>query len=279
MAGEEDLTWFLSALEDAFRSYAKKVGVKVSELWAQFDDDPYSVREAVDGLDWEGDIAKPYKKKFGEGVRKTHGPAMNRTAAEHGVAVTFGPAETSVYAEVYVREHGAELVTNINEGTRQAIKETISDGVLRGHHPKQIARRLREQVGLLPSHARAVENYRARLLEKGTPLGRVNKMSKKYADKLLRYRAKNIARTEARAARNQARLDSWSESIQKGYLDPGARKVWVISPYERTCPICRGELDGKSIPVQDFWETTSGLRLARPPAHPSCRCTMNLIPG
>jgi hypothetical protein len=87
----------------------------------------------------------------------------------------------------------------------------------------------------------------------------------------------NIARTEILAAQNIGQLLSWYQAADQGFVDLSrAEKEWVAGPSGwkniDVCPICE-DLEGQRVPVTGVF--TNGEIC--PPAHPNCRCTMNLI--
>ena len=148
--------------------------------------------------------------------------------------------------------------------------------------------------GLTRRYEQAVANFAsktARELEKkgitGTKaLTEVRTKSNKYADKLRRSRAKAIARTEINAAANAGRQRGMEEAIEAGIIDAQyAVKQWAVAAMD-VCPVCV-PMAGKVVGVYEEFSVQQKPTLANPPppieaphppAHPSCRCTIQLVP-
>ena len=72
-------------------------------------------------------------------------------------------------------------------------------------------------------------------------------------------------------------LISWLQASDNGVLDLNqALKEWVTGPDGwvgiAVCPVCL-ELGGQRVPVLSVFSNGE----ATPPAHPNCRCNMNLV--
>ena len=193
----------------------------------------------------------------------------------------------NVRATDYARIRSAQLVTEVSNSNRLAIRRVISQAFT-PPNPKtvdQTARTLRQIVGLHSRWATAVENFDAKnfraFLKEGmsesAARARADVLTKRYRDKLIRRRAEMIARTELQMAGNFARQASWEASDRAGLVDPGSMKEWRTAPlgssYGPPCDECQG-LRGKRVP----WNGTFPNGLLTPPAHPHCRCTVVLVP-
>lgn len=55
------------------------------------------------------------------------------------------------------------VVQGIKDELRETVRQTIVDGIAAGRHPRVVATRIRQYVGLTPNQAKAVENFRAEL--------------------------------------------------------------------------------------------------------------------
>lgn len=86
------------------------------------------------------------------------------------------------------------------------------------------------------------------------------------ADAFGRKRAELIASTEVTRAFNQG----YVESLREAGIE---RKQWWTRQDERVCPICR-PLHGTIKALDEMFETSNGLLVLAPPAHPRCRCTI-----
>lgn len=81
-----------------------------------------------------------------------------------------------------------------------------------------------------------------------------------------RKRAEVITITETTRAFNQGYI----EGLREAGIE---RKQWWTRQDERVCPICR-PLHGKTLPLDEMFETVKGDLIIGPPAHPRCRCTI-----
>jgi len=208
-----------------------------------------------------------------------------------GLSVRFDV--TNPRAVEWVDRHAADLVTRVSAESRTAIKETIQRAFTDGKHPYESARIIKERIGLLPKHARAVEKFEARerhnLLEKNPKMSFEEASAKargkaaKYAAKLLKYRAENIARTETLTASNRGQLELWQQAVEQGFLPKHVRRKWLLTDDDRLCSTC-AEMAGATAGLDEVFTgpvSEEGKVLAgdceTPPLHPSCRCSMRLV--
>lgn len=183
------------------------------------------------------------------------------------------------YSEDFVRRRAAELVAGVSDKARQQIRDQIEEGFVEGVPVRTTARSIRNSIGLDERLGRAVRTRTEALSASGLSDEVVERLVSRYADGLLKYRAENIARTETIAAANQGVLDSWRQAEREDLIPKGMQKRWIAAlGSKRTCPIC-DEL-GRSDPVplnDEFYSTVLSQSFARPPSHPSCRCTIGLV--
>lgn len=191
-----------------------------------------------------------------------------RLLEPHGVTVAL--SQTNTAAVEWARSHSADLVKAISDTSRQAVRGIIVNSFEEGITARNAARLIRDQVGLLPQHARAVEKYRMELLKKGFSAAEAERKAGRYAQKLIRYRAGNIARTESIRATSRGQRFLWDQAVQDGELVASEwERVWITSPTENTCEICIG-LNGTRAPLQGG--TFPGGYEEPPDPHPSCQC-------
>ena len=103
---------------------------------------------------------------------------------------------------------------------------------------------------------------------------RTEKFGERYGNKLRRSRARMIARTEAQFARNRGHLDTMLQAQQTGLVGAEAMKQWVTGPFD-VCDICT-PLGGRKVSLKTnfSWQGGGG---PHPPAHPNCRCSINMV--
>ena len=155
-----------------------------------------------------------------------------------------------------VNEICSKLIVEVNGNTKKAINTLIKTGIAEGQSVGKIAKQIRPLIGLTERQSLAVGNYRGKLLKKYPKYttAKLDKMAKRYSDKLHRYRADMIARTETARAQ--------SEGTLQGYNQLGYKKVeW--SANVNACPICDA-LEGHRFTLEE----ASGMM----PAHPMGRC-------
>jgi len=176
----------------------------------------------------------------------------------------------------FIREHTGELITQISEESRQAIRSIVRRAFEEGKPPAAQARKIRQYIGLTERQMHAVENYWRRLTEEGLRSARrVDEMTENYAKRLLRDRAKMIARNETLTAANAGQHESWLQAADAGLIDPGKfQREWITTPDDRICNLCL-EMDGKLAPIDAPFDTPAGS-IMRPPLHVQCRCAAGL---
>lgn len=180
------------------------------------------------------------------------------------IAFDLVNAEAVAWAE----QHAAELVTNIASDARLAIREVVSQALDVGITVRDQAKLIRTAIGLTERDAGAVMKQQLADIASGMSSARATERAERYADKLLRARAKTIARTETMRAANEGQAQLWRQARSKGLLSATAQKVWIA--YD-PCPICAG-LSGETVPIDgEFSNGSDG-----PPAHPNCRCVTGL---
>ena len=178
-----------------------------------------------------------------------------------------------------LREYGGALITGITESTRKGIIDTIEIAFRKGGTTFQQAKQIRNSIGLTPRQAAAVENFRAMLIAEGRAPAQIKRMTNKYYQRQLNFRAKTIARTETIRASNAGQREIWSQAAEQGLLDENSvRRGWVVTPDDRLCPICEPipEMNPDGVPLNGLFDTPNGP-MEGPPAHPNCRCAEAII--
>jgi hypothetical protein len=187
------------------------------------------------------------------------------------IATTF--SSTDPRAVQFAKTRAAELVVEITEQTRAAIRSSVGQAFTEQFDWRNTANLVRGTVGLHSQFARAVANQHADLLANGFSDAYANRVSGAYARRLLDLRARTIARTEIIGSGNAGRMIGWAEAASNGYFDwNAAAKRWVTHEDERTCEYC-GPLDGVTIPLDSAFEAGRHGWALMPPVHPNCRCS------
>lgn len=184
----------------------------------------------------------------------------------------------------WAEQRAGAMIKQIQADTLQAVRGAISRVLTGGGGIQRASRDISRVIGLHDRWQTAVNNYYNKEVTRLTrtaglenAMVQAQELALKYRDQLIRARAVNIARTEILAAQNIGQVLSWYQAADQGFLDLAtAEKEWVIGPDGwrgvKVCPICL-ELAGSRVPVLSVFMNGE----ISPPAHPSCRCTLNLI--
>jgi hypothetical protein len=175
------------------------------------------------------------------------------------------------------KERGSLLVREITQKTRRGLQDVISRAITDGIPPRTAATQIRQLVGLTSRQSLAVWNFRQSLEESGASSLHADRATQRYAAKLHRQRALNIARTETVRASNEGQQAAWDGARTQGLLSGDAKKKWIAAESERTCPICVRLDKHKPVLVVDSFKDSTGKSIKHPPAHPQCRCTVGLV--
>jgi hypothetical protein len=157
----------------------------------------------------------------------------------------------------------ALLVRDVTNETRRTIQQIIRRSIVEGIPARDAARLIRPLIGLTQKQADAVFT---RWLQKG------DAAAGRYAETLLRHRARTIARTETIRASVDGQLAVWKAAQAQGLLPNFARKRWIVTPDDRLCPRC-APMQGVEVPL--YASFPGGV--AGPPLHPNCRCAVSIM--
>lgn len=221
-------------------------------------------------------------------------------------------------AERWTRENAGRLITEIAEDTEATIREALTEAVEVQRPYRRVARDLigttqgNERkgglIGLHSSQARAVRNARRdienldpayfnrqrrdrrldplvrRAIREGKPLAQadIDRVTSRYADRLLRLRGETIARTEGNKAANAGRTEAIEQLIDSGKVQAEhVTKVWraTIGKFTREHHLA---LNGTEVKWgEKFISPETGFPMDHPhdeDAPPvdtvNCRCTM-----
>lgn len=179
-------------------------------------------------------------------------------------------------AVMWAQSVGAARITEIGTETMLGIREYLERTMAGQFDAGDLARAVREMVGLHSRQMNAVENFRLALELDGTLTdAQVDARVLKYTNAQLRLRANTIARTETMTATADGQRGMWNEAKKQGLITERTRRVWIISPHEGVCVDCEGfagqlaELHGMyhKKPGPGGVEEISGM-----PLHPNCQC-------
>ena len=257
---------------------------------------------------------------IGDGVAEAMAPGLTQAYAE---GVTNPPIEPAPGYHIdfnfdvinpAVRRHMAEYaldrIVQISDLQRAAIRDALMQGsVMRGIGPIDVARTIRQSIGLTARQQTVVEGYRQglqsldprvlerklrdarydrtvrRAIETNTPLTpeQVQVMTDAYHRRMLALRARTIARTEALRATSYGGLARAQQVLDE---NPGLEvtKRWLATDDERTRDTHR-DLNGREVDGMTTQFITSKGNLIRWPLDENsvaeetinCRCTLQYI--
>jgi hypothetical protein len=173
----------------------------------------------------------------------------------------------------YLRTSSLAAVEDLSTQGFKTVKAVIDEGVLRGRHPRAMARDIKSSISMTERDTKAWQKFRAtRLAEAGSDpamKARALAASDKYAEAKIAARAKTIAHTESMTAINKGREQLWDQLKEDGALPDDQRKEWITGLDELVCIVC-GPLHGEKINVGESWAQAGGPDVETPPAHPNC---------
>lgn len=221
------------------------------------------------------------------------------------VAVDFDQLNPSVRR--HMADYALDRIVDISNDQREAIRKTLMDqSVLQGIGPREVARSLRESIGLTPYQSAIVKGYRTELealdpaalerklrdarydktvrraIETGKPLSaeQIDAMVDAYYRRMLAKRAETIARTESIRATSYGAVARAQDVLDQN-PDLDVIKRWIATDDGRTRPT-HVDLDGKEVRGMLTPFRTSAGNLVRWPIDSEAaadECINCLLPG
>jgi len=222
------------------------------------------------------------------------------------VGVRFDPSNPRVLE--FARSYALDRLRQVNEATREAIRAVLVDAAQRSVPPAEVGRQLRQLLGLTDRQALAVQRFRQALAtghQEATPFlsargralrdarydrrlaqpvaltpAQVDRMTGRYAERMVAHRAETVARTESIRMLAEGNQEAWRQAVGQGLVggDDVVRR-WVVARDERVCPVCQPipGLNREGVGLEQPFQTPEGFLLL-PPAHPDCRCVVWVRP-
>lgn len=184
--------------------------------------------------------------------------------------------------------HGSQLVTNVSDSTKEAIRTIVDQAFAEPKGVRQAARTLLDVkgFGLDKVKQQTLRRYTSDLIAQGRPADQVDRMTRERWKKLRKARSILVARTESYTAAGEASRLVWSQEASTGALSTSVYVLQWITRLIRVCPRCMA-LNGKTTEVQGgIFESdpvASGsfagqvIRVRRPTVHPGCFCALRVI--
>jgi hypothetical protein len=216
-------------------------------------------------------------------------------ALPKGVSISFDMTNPQVFS--VIRNDVIDKVLKISAETEAAIRAAIERSFMEGIPTLQIAREIRDLVGLTQNGWKTVGRYdeylrgladrftevadlsktaegmlrkggmRNLLTEKrglgvldrtGLTNERIESLVQKYTDRLIARRAETIARTLTIDASAEGQAQLWKQAVEKGELDEADWDViWIVTKDDRLCDECL-EMEGERRPIDGTYENGEG---------------------
>lgn len=217
-----------------------------------------------------------------------------------GVNLSFNlmNPETVSFLESYT----FPLIQQLSSNTKDALRDVLVDSFQTGGHPLEQARRIKNFIGLTSNQSKAVLNYerslsnsdtlsqslrrslrdgrfdpsvrRAIRTNRGLSADQIDKMTTRYRERYLKYRAETIARTESLRASNKGQRALWKQAQSQNLLGSNVKRRLIVSGDASTCEIC-ASMDGEVVGLDEPFSDGS----MDPPLHVDCRCGVGLVFG
>lgn len=169
------------------------------------------------------------------------------------------------------------LITNILDSQRDSIADIVRRSTNGEMDVYAAAKLIKQQIGLDPRRARAVEKFEQKLLEQGLSQDIIDKRVERYRQAQLKDRSLTIARTELIKASNHGQQLIWNEALEQGSIDKRFfQKQWIVTHDDRLDTSVCEPLDDAVAEIDGEFDSPIG-GLVAPPAHPRCRCAMGLV--
>ncbi len=214
------------------------------------------------------------------------------------------------HAAAWAKQNEADLVREVTQEQRDLVHRVVADGVAAGRNPREVARDLRDSIGLTDYQARIVANYRA-ALEAGdwsNALGRdltdgrddrtiqrlmdsdkdlkakqIDQMVERYRANWVAFRAETIARTEGLRCLHEGTEQLFRQAIDNGDVDGDKlTRQWNHASRGKNSRDDHEAMNGQEQSVGDPFELPGGDTIrfpGDPDADPSqtinCRCCLS----
>lgn len=231
--------------------------------------------------------------------------ALRSIIGPAAIGISFDPASPSAAARM--EQNRLDFVTNFSNTQKETTRNALQQALMEGAGPRDAARAFRDSIGLTPTQADAVDNYRQLLedgnadaldrtlrdrrfdrtvrssIENDTPLtaDQIDNMVGRYRERFIAMRAETIARTETMRTLNEARQEATEQVIEDTGIDPGnVTRTWMATLDNRTRDT-HAAMNGQVVGMDEPFVSPSGATLmfpGDPDAPPeetiNCRCVV-----
>ena len=241
----------------AYQKYVASIASQVGDL------DEAAALDAIDeAIDWKGP-RNELQRAFEDALGSVSLKGMDRGLKPLKSLEDYEKFKEQFivenpYLKTWVEEHGAALVTEIDESTRAGLRETIGLAADESWTWSKLKREVKTKVGLLEKDSIAVQSLYDNLIEEGMDENAASDKASAYSAKLHARRAENIARTEIIFAENYGQQAAFLTAKDVGLVTSATKRVWIESPNDgRRCPICAG-LGNTESEIDGMWTTIEG---------------------
>lgn len=148
---------------------------------------------AVHPETWPSTLA-PAAQLVPQAFQQAGQAAAGQLSSQLGADISF--TLTNPRAVQWGRTNSARLISEVGESVQASVRELIGRAFTEGIPPRELARLIRDVVGLTERQAQAVVNYRKELLDAGRDADDIERLTARYGRELVNWRALTIARTE-----------------------------------------------------------------------------------
>lgn len=194
----------------------------------------------------------------------------------------IGPGALATDSAAWAAQNSAKLITGLSGNSRNAVRATITSGIIANRTPDQIALDVERIIGLRAPQAATMLRFGETLSARGVPAREISERLAGIKSGFLRSRANTIARTETINAANGGQQLTWQISQREGVLtDDNVRKVWIVTPDDLLdlviCAPMPDMQENQELKIGDNFTMGNGGSTPHPTAHPNCRCAQGLV--
>jgi len=243
------------------RAYIEAIG-RVRDLMtlqelenALLNGDLYAIQRA-----YGSENVQPMLAGFKDALTNTYAFAGGKLASEIPTTSVYFNQVNPRLVEV-VNQWSNTLITNETQATIQSIGKSLGQATIQGINPKTAAVRFRGRIGLTDAQQSYLANYERQLrtndpraldralrdkrqdagtlkaIRNNTPMSEadVQKRVQRYEERMLKYRAETIARTESLRMTNMANQHIYDNAVEEGSIQAADyRRFWVNTKDTRT---------------------------------------------
>jgi hypothetical protein len=191
-----------------------------------------------------------------------------------GETIAFDLINPAALAELEAA--GAEMVTNVSDETISAVRAALVDAYQTGRTGDQVAREIRDLVGLTERDVRQMNRIRQEMIDAGIADDKINAFLDKWTKNKIKYRAQVIAENELNRAGNLGQQMLWDDALDAGLLPKDTMREWVVTPDDHLCVLC-SQMAGAQVPLGVPFETPTGQAMVPQDIHVRCRCRQRLV--